>query len=513
MNSNSRTKNVSVNAIVATFTQFLNFLISFVSRTVFIKVLGTEYLGVNGLFSNILTILSFAELGIGSAIIYNLYKPLAIQDRNRISSLMLLYKKAYTIIGFTVLLIGVCFIPFLKYIIKEKVEVNESITLIYFLFLTNTVVTYFLVYKKSILTADQKNYIVLLITEIVHIIHIVVQIILLLLFKNYILYLINMIIFTIITNIVCSFVADKKYPFLKDKATPLSKTEVSSIFKDVRALALYRFSFVILNGTDNIIVSSLIGTNEVGLVSNYVLLTGTCSSILGLISDSFTASVGNLNAIGDKDKKEEVFKKLFFITAWLFGFATVGLLVVSKSFIITWIGTKYLLSYSVVLGLVADFYVRGVHFAAYTYRTTMGYFVQGKYAAVLAAVINIVLSVFLCNLMGLAGVFIATPISRIITTGLVDPIIIYRKEFHKNPLVYYLTYFKHVLICALITIICNYTISFIQFEGWIGVVCNVLVVTVLYNSIMVLLFFRTNEFTGLLLYAKKVFHTFKTNKK
>lgn len=500
----SRTKNVSINAAVALITQFINLIISFISRTVFIKTLGAEYLGVNGLFANILTILSFAELGIGSAIVYNFYKPLAVNDREKIKSLMLLYKKAYRIIGMTIFTIGLILIPFLKYLIKSKLDIPENITLLYLLFLLNTSASYFLVYKKSILTADQKNYIVLFISEGVRLCQLIVSIVLLISTHNYLLYLITMVCFTVLGNIVCAKTADNLYPYLKEKAVSLRKAEVVSIFKDVRALALYKFCFVILNGTDNILVSSMIGTIEVGLVSNYVLLTGTCSSILGLIADSFTASVGNLNAIGDNNRKKEVFDKLFFITAWLFGFASVGLAVVSKSFITAWIGENYTLPFWVVLGLVADFYVRGVHFAAYTYRVTMGFFVQAKYSAVAAAVINIVLSIIFCKMIGLSGIFIATPISRILTTGMVDPIIIYKNVFHSNPIQYYIKYILFTALFIGIGWLCNYIISLFTLSGWIEVVINVIIVTIIFNTIMLAVFHRSTVFIGILQYAKSI---------
>lgn len=165
MKNQSRTKNVTINSLVSLLCQVLNLFLNFLTRTVFIKILGAEYLGVNGLFTNILTILSFAELGIGNAIVFNLYKPLAQNDKKKISSLMLLYKKAYTIIGLFVLGAGVLVTPFLDVIIKTKPNISENISLLYILFLLNTVVSYFFVYKKNIIIADQKNYITLIVTQ------------------------------------------------------------------------------------------------------------------------------------------------------------------------------------------------------------------------------------------------------------------------------------------------------------------------------------------------------------
>lgn len=493
----SRTKNVSINMIVALACQAINLVLSFVSRTIFINVLGADYLGVNGLFSNVLTILSFAELGIGSAIVYSMYKPLAVGDTDKLGSLMALYKKAYRAIGIFVAVAGLCVTPFLDYIIKNKPNISENLSLLYLLFLFNTVASYFFVYKKSIIIADQKNYLVLTITEIVHVIQIVAQAVFLVLTHNFLIYLILQVGCTVLENIIAAVVANKMYPFLKQKATPLSREESKNIFKNVRALALYRFGSVILNGTDNILVSALVGVTEVGLVSNYVLLNSSCNAILTKITGAFTASIGNLNAISDDKKKYDVFNKILFISAWLYGYVSVGLLTVTKLFITTWIGNEYLLDTVTNIAIVAGFYVAGMQFATYTYRTTLGYFVQGRIAPLCAAILNILLSVLLCKWIGLAGIFIATPISRFFTNGLVDPILIYKYTFRKNPISYYIKYFAYILLFICIGIICELCVVKINIGGWLGVILDAGVVTLIFNGIMLLIFCRTKMFKEL----------------
>ena len=156
----SRTKNSFKNFQFGAITQVINTIFSFISRTIFIKVLGEEYLGVNGLFTNILTVLSFAELGIGNAIIFSMYKPIAENNKDKINALMKLYKKAYNIIGIVVLLIGICVVPFLDFIIKDPPNIHENIEMVYLLYLLNTSLSYFFTYKKSIISAQQKEYII-----------------------------------------------------------------------------------------------------------------------------------------------------------------------------------------------------------------------------------------------------------------------------------------------------------------------------------------------------------------
>lgn len=500
----SRTKNVSINMAIAVVCQVFNLVLNFLIRTVFIKTLGADYLGVNGLFTNILTILSFAELGIGNAIVFSMYKPLAQRDMQKVASLMALYKKTYTIIGMIIAAVGLTVTPFLSFVIKDDPAVSENLYLLYVLFLANTVSSYFFVYKKSLISADQKNYIVLIITEAVHFVQVVFQTIFLLLTHNFIVYLVLQIVFTVMGNIAASIVANKLYPFLKSKAQPLEKGESKSIFSNVKALSIYKFGSVILNGTDNIILSAMIGVTEVGIASNYVLLTTSCNAILGKITEAFTASVGNLNSYDDKERQYNVFNKLMLITVWLYGFASVGLAAVSSAFVSAWLGTDYLLDNVTAIAIVAGFFVQGAHFAAYTYRTTLGYFKQGRLSPVFAAALNIALSVLLCHFIGMAGIFIATPISRLLTTGIVDPHLIYKNTFNKKPLIYHLKYLGYFALIVLIGTLCCYLTSLVNIGGWLEVIFEIVIVTVVFNIIMLVVFMRTKMFRELFHSAKNI---------
>lgn len=492
---NSRTANTAKNAALGLISQISKIVLSFVSRSVFIYVLGVEYLGVNGLFSNILMLLSFAELGIGNAIIYGMYKPLAVDDKEKIKSLMALYAKAYRAIGIFVFVAGLLVIPFMDYIIKDTPNVNESIVLIYILFLVNTSISYFYVYKKSIIQADQKGYLVLTYQQLFNIGKTVVQIIFLMLTGQYILFLIIQIMTTLLNNIYVSKKSEKMYPFLKEgKAKSLSKEEQSLIFSNVKALFLYKFGSVVLNGTDNIIISALIGISAVGLNSNYVLIVSSLTAIVGQIMHGFTASVGNLNAVGTKVTKERAFNKMFFISAWMYGFCSLGLYLFLNKLIVLWIGEAYIFSDLAVLAIVLHFYVNSVHFTAYTYRVTMGLFVQGKWAPFAAAITNVILSFWLGSTIGIAGIFFATSIARLLTTGIVDPILVYRNGFEKSPLRYYVRYFSFAGLFVGLYFLMKLVVSFISIAGLSGFIIEVVVVSLLFNTIMATIFWKYRDF-------------------
>ena len=493
--ASSRTYNVVKNAWFGLVTEIINILLSFVSRTVFIYILGVEYLGINGLYTNILLLLSFAELGIGNAIIYSMYKPLATDDKEKIKSLMALYAKAYKIIGIFVFLAGLLVIPFMDYIIKDAPNIKENLNLIYLLFLANTALSYFFVYKKSIIIADQKNYIVVLYQQVFHIIQVVAQIIFLLLTHEYILFLLIQIACTLLNNIITSKKADRMYPYLKEgNSKPLDSEESKSIFANVRALFLYKFGSVVLNGTDNIIISALIGVVAVGLTSNYLLVIYAFQAIAGQVMDAFTASVGNLNAVSDTNNKERVFKRIFFVSAWIYGFFSIGLFMFLNTFIDLWLGKEFLLSEKIIFAIVLHFYINSVHFTAYTYRTTMGLFVQGKLAPLTAAIINIILSLWLGKTIGLMGIFLATSIARFFTIGIVDPVLVYRIGFNKNAIHYYKPYFFFIAIFICLYFPLSFIISWVKLGGIIGFFVQVGIVTILFNGMLVLIFWKTEDF-------------------
>lgn len=482
--------------------QVLNLCLNFVSRTYFIQYLGAVYLGINGLFTNVLSILSFAELGIGNALIFSMYKPLASKDTEKLTSLMALYKRAYQTIALVVLILGLLYVPFIQYTIKDKPDIPENLTLIYLLFLSNTVASYLIVYKKSILTADQKNYLVLAATEVTHVLQIVAQIIVLVVYHSFIGFLTLQILFTLAGNILAAITANKLYPFIKDKPKPLADAERKDIFRNIKSMAAYKFGSIVLNSTDNIIISTMVGVIQVGIVSNYVLLYQAVNSILGNVVNSFTASIGNLNATATTEKKYDVFNKVLFITVWIYGFASFALLFLSQELIPVWIGEKYLLDFWTVAAIMFGFYVFGVHTTESHYRTTMGFFVKGRYAPIASAIFNLILSVLLCKWMGLIGIFIATPIARMAFVGIVDTFIIYKYGFEKSPYLYYIVNLKYFIILTLIGLLSFVIVRHIGLSGWSGFVVKAIVFSFIYNIMMLAVFYHTEHFKSIVAMIK-----------
>ena len=302
--NNSRTKNSIINSIYAFTSQILTIVLSFVVRTVFIKVLNAEYLGLNGLFSNIITMLSLADLGIGIAIPYTLYKPLSENNHEKINILMKAYSKIYIFIGVTIFTIGLAFTPLIKYIIKDMPNI-PNINLIYILFIINSSISYFCIYKKMLIDSDQKSYIPKRIIFNMTILKSIFEIIILIFTKNYILYLLISIFVTLLQNILISRKCDKLYPYITQKTNKkIEKSDVLDLKKNISALVIYRVGIVALNGTDNIIISKFISVVMVGIYSNYLLIVNSIYGIISQIFDAITASIGNL-VVSTNDKKSE----------------------------------------------------------------------------------------------------------------------------------------------------------------------------------------------------------------
>lgn len=494
MKERSRTKNSVINSSTSIVTQVLLVILNFIAKTVFIRIMGSEYLGINGLFSNIITMLSLADLGIGMALPYILFKPLANKDNKKIKLLMDFYKKIYNVIGLIVIIIGLSMVPFLGFMIKDPSHI-ANLTLIYSLFVIHSAASYFFVYKRFLIVSDQKGYIVSRMTFILSALLNVVQIIILVLYKNYILFLLSSIIFVIIQNLWLSHKADQMYPFLKEKTKEkLAKEDIKDITKNVSALFIYKIGTVITNGTDNIVISKFIGIIAVGIYSNYILIVGSINGILFQIFNAITSSIGNLVVTTNDDHSEKVYQNLNFFNFWLYALFSICLLVLINPFIHLWIGDKYLLSFSVVLLLALNFYITGMQSVTTSFRTAYGLFWIKKYVPIIMVTINIVASIVLVRYVGIAGVVFGTVLSRLLTTVWIDPYVVYKYGFKTSPKKYYETYLYYLFVFLVFSTIIYYLTSQIIINSILMWLATGMIAFLLFNGLFILLFQRSREF-------------------
>lgn len=494
----SRTKNTIQNVKTGAIVQIVNKIMAFVVRTVFIKMLNTEYLGVNGLFTNVLTILSFAELGIGTAIIFNMYKPVAENDKEKIKSLMDLYRKSYNMIGILVFVLGLFVIPFMNIIVKDAPNIKENLVIIYFLFLFNTASSYFFTYKKSIIYAHQKQSIINNIDSIFYLAKSILEIIFLVLTRNFIVYLTIQILGTLIENIIISIKADKMYPYLKEKNVKrLSENESKNIFENVKSLVIYKFGGVIMNGTDNILISSLVNVSTVGICSNYILIISSVKAIIFSALNGVTASVGNLNAVGNSKQKEKIFYLITFVNYIVYSFCAVAFIVLLNPFIELWLGKEYVLEISISIALAVSFFIEGLRNPGYTYRTTLGLFEKAKSTPYIGAITNIILSILLCKCFGVVGIFVATSIAQLVSYSWIDPYLIHKYEFKTPVSKYFKKYFGYAIMFNIIVSLTLLISKLITINGVGGFILKAIVVCIVPNLINLLIYYKTEEFIEL----------------
>ena len=496
----SRTKRTMMNASANLVSNFLQLFIKFASRYVFVFTLGRQYLGVSALFSSMITMLSLADLGFGMALPQALYKPLAEKDEKRICTILRYFSGVYRVIALCVLGIGMALLPFLQGMLGSKDTSGiEHIHVIYVLFLLQSAASYLFIYKKTLFTADQKNYYVTLIETVTSILSTLVQIGILLATKNYLLYLTVSIVATVARNLYISHKCDQYYPYLKDlhKAEKLDPSERKVLSRKVRALFVYKAAIAVETGTDNLVMTAICGLILTGLCSNYTLIITSVTNILMMVLSAATASVGNVIVTENSENTFKIYALLDFIGFWVYSVCGICCVVLMNPFVKMWLGTEYLLGIGTVMALCVNFYLCGTQNVNSNFRNAYGLFYEGRYRPVCMILVNLGSSILLAKQIGAAGIFLGTLLSRLLTVGTFDPYIVFKHGLHQPLKKYYQSHgFYHG-----ITLVTG-AAMFLLFDPWVtdGIVMwilKALCVFGLTNGIYVAVFFRDPVFQDL----------------
>lgn len=507
----TRTKKSIYNFITAIGAQMLTIVMSFICRTVFIATLGKTYLGLNGLFTNILTMLSLTELGIGTAITFYMYEPLARNDVKRIVILLDFYKKVYRIIAVIIATIGVCLIPFLPVLVKgyDKLErAGLNAVIIYLLYLLQSVSTYlFFAYRTVIIKADQKEYVLNVVKYAVIIATNVTQIISLYLFRDFTIYIIIMVAFTIIENLIYARIVEKRYPYITQKPEgSLTKTEIRNIFKDTGAVFLYKLNRVVLKSTDNIVLSAFLGLDAVALYSNYYIFYLTINGLYLKINNALIHSIGNLHTTHREDREFLVFKSMIMIMTIIGGTVMVGISVVADEFITVWIGKDWTIPHPFSLLLGIELFILCVQYFMSKYRNALGLFQQLKALPIVGALVNLVTSIILVQYMDISGVVLGTIIAESMVFMVIDPFVIYRYGFkgHHKLSGFYLQLAKQIVAIVISLMIARYLCGKIVLnKGWISVAVHIVICGAITPTLMLLFNCRNEEMDHLTKIVKR----------
>ncbi|MCI8353618.1 MAG: polysaccharide biosynthesis protein [Lachnospiraceae bacterium] len=489
-------KNIAFGQAGNLITQILNFVL----RTLFIRHLGDTLNGVNGLYTNVLSVLSMAELGIGTALNYSLYKPVARKDIEKIKSYMLLYKQAYRVIGIVVAVIGIACAPFLPYIVKasEGIPVRD-LTLYYLIFLFNTVSTYFVSYKYSLINAEQKNYIQTNIITVTKMITVVLQMAVILATGSFYAYLLTAAGVELLQKIFVSRYLDRRYPYLKDRdVRKLSGEETAEIVTKTKALVFHKVGDVARLQTDSMIITGFISAAVSSFVDNYNMVLNSVANVVNIIFNSVLSSFGNLFATESRQKQYQIFKVYRFAACWIYGFSAMGFSLLLTPLIELWLGEERTLAFSVVICILIDYYFKGDRIVLSNFKTAAGVFEQDKYLALIQGGVNLVISIALVRRIGLVGVYVGTIVSGLIA-NVTKPVIIYRvildrpvREYFIDSAKYLITLLGTFGLLSAVKALVMRSVTIASFAVMFVVICAA------FNGIFLFLFGRTEEFRYLL---------------
>ncbi len=458
-----RAEKVMRNGVWGSAYQILSIILGFIGRTVFIKYLSAEYLGISGLFTNVLTVLSMTELGFSSAVSYHLYGLIAKKDEKEIAGVIRFYRNVYRVIALCVFTLGMIVVPFLKYIVKDTSFSLEYVTLIYILYLMKSVFSYLLCYKQTLARADQNDYILVQVDMVMHIVMSLTNILVLVLFKNYVVFLIVEILIGFLARFLQTKRVDKHYPYIKQKAT-ISKEKRNNIIKDVKNIFFGKVSGVIVTSTDNILISVLVNTVTVGLYSNYSMIIGYIQTFITYFTNATQHSLGNMLASESKEYSVKIIKRLTYVLYYLSSFCAVCLFNLLNPFITVWVGEDYLLGIGIVAICIFNFYTQVMKTPLWNSISGLGYFKEDRNIAIYGALSNLIVSIAVGYFYGLMGIFMGTAFSQV-TQLLMKSRLLFTKYAKQSLLPYLWLQLKLTLLTVALCVLTWYINSFINFEN------------------------------------------------
>lgn len=497
--SNNRIQSSIKNSTMALLGQVVVILLNFVGRTFFIKTLGAAYLGINGLFTNILSVLSFAELGFGTAIISAMYAPLAQNDVRKISSLMNYYRRAYEVIGTLVFFIGLLLIPFLSFFIKDVSELPTNLPplwIIYVLYLLNTSLSFFFNYKRSLIIASQNGYLDSLNQLLFNIIKSLCQIITLIIFKDFLVFLFIQIFCTFFSNYFMSKKADKLFPYLRDyNYLKLESKDRSALKRNVLAMSSNKLGSVVISGVDNLLISKFAGIIVMGIYSNYLLVTTTIRIVFMQVLSPITASVGNFLVEKTIEESLFFFRKLFFINAYIAICLFVSLSTLINPFINLMWGEKYEFSLFITMLICTNFYLDRMRASSQIFIDAKGLFWPIKWKSLFEAIINLIFSLYFLLVLkwGIESILIATIISNISTNIWWEPYVVFKYGLDRKVSTYFVMLLKYTFTLIFAYALTIYLQSFFPISIF-GFFIKCILAVILPNLVMFALYSKTSEY-------------------
>lgn len=502
--ANERTKHATRNMAFGFANKLVTIVLNFIGRAIFVRILAPEYLGITGLFGDILIMLSLADLGLGTAIAYSFYQPLADNDEKKIAGLITFYGKVYSYIAIAVSIIGISLVPFLNNLVKLDHPI-PNLHIYYLITLLDTVISYLFVYKSIIITADQKEYEITKIRMVANVVKLLSQMIGLIVTHSYLIYISLGVITTISLNLYLSRKAEILYPYIKNKEE-LATNEKKKIFANMKAAFVYNVSYVMLSGSDNIIISVFVGTVYVGMYSNYNMITSNLYNISNIVFGSLTASLGNLIVSENSEKQYNTYRIMQMVSFWFSGVFAICLFFLTDDFVKLWVGSDYRLNNMALIAILLNFYLTISLLPIWTIRSATGLYRKIKYVMLTTAIMNLILSIIGAKFFGVAGVLGATFVSKISTYFWYEPGLIYKNYFNRNVAEYYINHLINGVIVVVGIGVMSIIFNSVKSDSYLFWILKAAIIFIFANAIYIIRYYKAAEFKEIKQRAIKFIH-------
>lgn len=489
-----RTINATRNIIWGFIEKIAVVIMPFLTRTVLIRTLGAEYLGLNSLFASILQVLSISELGIGTAIVFSMYKPIAEDDNDLLCALLNVYKKIYYVIGSIILLVGLLIIPFLPRLISGDYPPDINLYVLYIIYLFNTVISYYLfAYKQALFSAYQRSDLISKRSALISLLSNIIQMTLLLLTKNYYTYAIIIPLATIFTNLANAYLANKKFPNIRCHGT-ISQERKSDIKKRIIGLLSFKVYNVVFTSVDTIVISAFLGLKPLAIYNNYYYIQSSLVGFLTIFTASITAGIGNKMVTNSIDENYQDFKNFTFANGWICSWCAVCLFSLYQHFMMSWVGDSLVFPFRTMTLMVLYFLLPRITTMTYTYREAAGLWWEDRFRPLVATAVNLIMNIFLVRIIGMDGVIISTLICTIFINVPWGTIILFKNYFKRQPTEYFKQLLYYIMITALASVSTYFICSLFPHEGWIMLFIKAAICCTIPNLVFCLAYHKMSEY-------------------
>lgn len=478
-------KNAEKGIAMGVINTILTIILPFCSRTVLLYFMGVEYLGLNSLFTSILNVLNLSELGFGMAVTCILYEPIAQENQQKINAVLKFYRMCCRMIGMVILVLGIAIIPFLPHLIQGSIPADCNLVILYLIYLSNTVISYFMyAYKRILLSAYQLYHVEVNIGSVCLLLQYTLQIVLVIIFKNYYLFAVMLPAITIINNIICSVYVKRKFPDCKCEGQ-LEKGEITELKKKVVGAFCVKIGNTVYNSADNIIISAFLGLSILGIYGNYYYIIAAITAFFSVIHNAIRPVIGNRMVVKDSKEVWTMLRKQNDIYMWFAGICSICFLVLFQDFITIWVGAENKLTDTMVVLLGIYFYVGRVSGIISVYQEAAGILWNGKFMPLISAMTNLAVNIVLVHFIGLPGVVISSILSSLFISFPTYLYIVFKHYFKDFALIK--VFVADILKNLVITVICGavilFAVKYITVSGIAGLILKAIVCFIIPNLV------------------------------